>query len=123
MINAFLAAFKVIKGWLPPAAVKKIKFLTKTNMNEYVSDENRLEEWGGTDPWTYVWEPETCTEGESEKRNILSSANLDGIWIINQYFAYLTRMNPPGLTRPRIAFIARPPSQLYTSKILKPNTT
>ena len=34
-------------------------------MNEYVSDENRLEEWGGTDPWQYVWEPEAHgPEGE-----------------------------------------------------------
>jgi len=61
------AAFKVIKGWLPPAAVKKIKFLTKTNMNEYVSDENRLEEWGGTDPWQYVWEPEAGQAPEDNK--------------------------------------------------------
>ena len=44
LIRLVLAAFKVIKGWLPPAAVKKIKFLTKTNMNEYVTDDNRLEE-------------------------------------------------------------------------------
>ena len=44
---------------------------------------------------------------------------------LSQYFAYLTRMNLAGLTRPRIAFIARPPSQLYTSRYctLKPNTT
>ena len=34
----------MIERWLPPAAVKKIKFLTKTNMNEYVTDDNRLEE-------------------------------------------------------------------------------
>ena len=57
------AAFKVIKGWLPPAAVKKIKFLTKTNMNDFVSDDQRLEEWGGTDNWQYVWQPEE-TEGK-----------------------------------------------------------
>ena len=49
----------MIKGWLPPAAVKKIKFLTLSNMGEYVSEDNRLEEWGGTDTWTYTWEPET----------------------------------------------------------------
>jgi len=53
------AAFKVIKAWLPPAAVKKIKFLTKSNMGEYVSEDNRLEEWGGTDTWQYAWQPET----------------------------------------------------------------
>ena len=61
------AAFKVIKAWLPPAAVKKIKFLTKSNMGEYVSEDNRLEEWGGTDTWQYAWQPETqeaAFEGE-----------------------------------------------------------
>jgi len=57
------AAFKIIKAWLPPAAVKKIKFLTKSNMGEYVTDENRLEEWGGSDPWTYHWEPEELVNG------------------------------------------------------------
>ena len=66
------AAFKAIKGWLPPAAVKKIKFLTKTNMHEYVSDENRLEEWGGTDPWQYVWEPEgEQTHNKFFRRNLI----------------------------------------------------
>ena len=47
------AAFKVIKAWLPPAAVRKIKFLTKSNMGEYIDMENRLESWGGNDAWEY----------------------------------------------------------------------
>jgi len=53
------AAFKIIKAWLPPQAVKKIKFLTKSNMSEYVDDENRLECWGGLDTWEYKFEPES----------------------------------------------------------------
>ena len=57
--NLFSAAFKVIKGWLPPAAVKKIKFLTKSNMNEYVAEDQMLEDWGGTDDWQYAWLPES----------------------------------------------------------------
>lgn len=52
------AAWKVIKAWLPAAAVKKIKFLTKSNMNEYIDESNRLECWGGSDPWEYTFEPE-----------------------------------------------------------------
>lgn len=60
------AAFKIIKAWLPPAAVKKIKFLTKSNMGEYVTDENRLEEWGGNDPWKYQWEQEGLENGVKE---------------------------------------------------------
>ena len=31
-------------AWLPPAAVKKIKFLTKSNMSEYVSEDQMLED-------------------------------------------------------------------------------
>jgi len=52
------AAFKIIKGWLPPAAVKKIKFVTKSNMGEYITEDNRLSEWGGSDEWQYRWESE-----------------------------------------------------------------
>jgi len=59
------AAFKIIKGWLPAAAVKKIKFLTKSNMGEYLTEENRLEEWGGSDPWQYHWEHEVNGTKES----------------------------------------------------------
>merc|ERR1719348_721372 len=52
------AAWKVIKAWLPAAAVKKIKFLTKSNMGEYIDDSNRLECWGGSDSWEYEFEAE-----------------------------------------------------------------
>ena len=54
----------MIKGWLPPAALKKIKFLTKSNMNEYVAEDQMLEDWGGTDDWQYAWLPESG-EGEN----------------------------------------------------------
>lgn len=79
----FLAAWKIIKSWLPAAAVKKIKFLTKANILEYVAEDQRPEAWGGklawmswkqvlrttelnlqihfikgTDDWVYQWEDE-----------------------------------------------------------------
>ena len=38
--------------------MKKIKFLTKSNMGEYLAEENRLEDWGGSDRWQYQWEHE-----------------------------------------------------------------
>jgi len=62
------AAFKIIKAWLPPQAVKKIKFLTKSNMSEYVDDENRLECWGGLDTWEYKFEPEARNGLKEEGR-------------------------------------------------------
>ena len=35
-------------------------------MNEFVSEENMLEEWGGTDTWQYTWVPETSAHSEGE---------------------------------------------------------
>ena len=67
LTNIFPAAFKVIKGWLPPAAVKKIKFLTKSNMSEYVTEDQMLEDWGGSDGWQYSWLPEN-SEGKQNTR-------------------------------------------------------
>lgn len=55
------AAWKIIKGWLPAAGVKKIRFLTKATMGEYVNDQNRFEYWGGSDPWEYEYEYEAKT--------------------------------------------------------------
>jgi len=60
------AAFKVIKGWLPPPAVKKIKFLTKTNMKEYVSEDQMLEDWGGSDTWQYAWHSEESEDSKDD---------------------------------------------------------
>lgn len=47
------AAWKIIKAWLPASGVKLIKFLTKSNINEYIDESNTLEAWGGSDPWAY----------------------------------------------------------------------
>ncbi|XP_059088816.1 motile sperm domain-containing protein 2-like isoform X1 [Tigriopus californicus] len=47
------AAWKVIKSWLPASAVKKIKFLNKQNIGEYVNSNQRFTAWGGSDPWEY----------------------------------------------------------------------
>lgn len=47
------AAWKIIKAWLPASGVKLIKFLTKSNINEYIDESNALEAWGGSDPWIY----------------------------------------------------------------------
>jgi len=34
------AAWKIIKGWLPPAGVKLIKFVSKSNLKEYIPEQN-----------------------------------------------------------------------------------
>jgi len=70
------AAFKVIKAWLPPAAVRKIKFLTKGNMGEYIDPENRLASWGGEDAWEFQWESEGEEGGGRKKTVTFASPSL-----------------------------------------------
>ncbi|KAF6200836.1 hypothetical protein GE061_005283, partial [Apolygus lucorum] len=59
-------AFKIIKSWLPTKAVQKIKFVNRGNLKEYVDPSQALTAWGGTDPYQFVFQPETYS-GESIK--------------------------------------------------------
>jgi len=65
------AAWKVIKSWLPAAAVKKIKFLTKSNLSEFVKPDQALVAWGGTDDWEYSFEEEPPRMSNTERPNSL----------------------------------------------------
>jgi len=65
------AGWKIIKPLLPGPAVKKIKFVTRSNLSDHVSPENQLAAWGGLDPWTYIWEP------EAKKVNLLEASDQD----------------------------------------------
>ena len=47
------ACWKIIKGWLPPSGVKLIQFLTKSNLSDYVPEDQQLKIWGGKDTWSY----------------------------------------------------------------------
>jgi len=47
------AAWKIIKAWLPAGAVRKIKFVNKNTVDEYVHPEQKLLAWGGSDTWEY----------------------------------------------------------------------
>ncbi|XP_043248458.1 motile sperm domain-containing protein 2-like [Colletes gigas] len=51
-------AFKIIKSWLPPKAIPKIKFVNKTNIQEYVEYNDILTIWGGTNDYVYKFVPE-----------------------------------------------------------------
>ena len=53
------AAWKMIKGWLPPGDVKMIKFLSKSNIAEYIPEDQQLAIWGGKDNWSYTFVDET----------------------------------------------------------------
>lgn len=61
------AAWNIIKGWLDKKAVERIKFVDKKNIGEFISTENQLVDWGGTDTYTYSFEPEVRTRKSSLK--------------------------------------------------------
>lgn len=53
-----LAAFRIIKGWLPEKAVQKIKFLSKKDIQEYIPSDQVLVSWGGKNDYTFSFVPE-----------------------------------------------------------------
>ena len=46
-------AFKIIKSWLPPKAIPKIKFVHKNNIHEFVNPNDILTCWGGSNDYVY----------------------------------------------------------------------
>ncbi|XP_033328315.1 motile sperm domain-containing protein 2 [Megalopta genalis] len=59
------AAFKVIKSWLPPKAIPKIKFVQKNSIQEYVNQSDILISWGGSNDYTFQFVPEAQTNAEA----------------------------------------------------------
>ncbi|XP_055958889.1 motile sperm domain-containing protein 2 [Patella vulgata] len=51
----FNAAWKVIKAWLSADAVKVIKFVTKSDVQEFINREELLEHMGGLDKFEYKY--------------------------------------------------------------------
>ena len=64
------AAWKVIKGWLPAAGVKKIKFVAKATVGEFVRPEDRLTEWGGQFVYENRFDPGPPAEAEATSTEI-----------------------------------------------------
>jgi len=46
-------AWKIIKSLLPPPAVARIKFVTKSNIKELISPDQLPVSWGGEDDWEF----------------------------------------------------------------------
>ena len=67
VLYLFTAAWKIIKAWLPAGAVKKIKFVNKNTVDEYVHPEQKLFAWGGSDPWEYEFIEERKTNPEPDE--------------------------------------------------------
>ncbi|XP_034483790.1 motile sperm domain-containing protein 2 isoform X2 [Drosophila innubila] len=53
------AAFKVIKALLPPKAVEILKMISKKDVTQYVTKDNCLASWGGTDNYEFSFVPES----------------------------------------------------------------
>lgn len=53
----FNAAWKIIKNWLPPEAVKLIKFVDKKGIKEYIQESQLFVHMGGTDDYKYTYDP------------------------------------------------------------------
>lgn len=62
----FAAAFNIIKALLPPKAVAALRFVNAKNLNEYISEDNMLTCWGGTDDYQFKFVPEQIQEPTSE---------------------------------------------------------
>ena len=59
---SYIAAWKIIKAWLPAAGVRKIKFVNKNTVDEYVIPDQKLVAWGGNDSWEYEFVEEQVRE-------------------------------------------------------------
>ncbi|XP_066455284.1 motile sperm domain-containing protein 2 [Eleutherodactylus coqui] len=51
------AAFKIVKGWLGPEAINMLKFVNRSEIQDYISAEYLLPHMGGTDPFKYSYPP------------------------------------------------------------------
>jgi len=63
------AAWKIIKAWLPAGAVKKIKFVNKNTVDEFVPYDQKFVHWGGEDDWVYEFveeQQQNSTQENSE---------------------------------------------------------
>ncbi|KAM4699110.1 motile sperm domain-containing protein 2 [Discoglossus pictus] len=51
------AAFKIIKGWLGPEAINMLKFVNRSEIQDYISAEYLPPHMGGMDPFKYSYPP------------------------------------------------------------------
>lgn len=63
---AMAAAFKIIKALLPPKAVAALRFVNAKNLSDYMTKDNMLASWGGSDDYEYSFVPETRPAGAAQ---------------------------------------------------------
>ncbi|XP_033743770.1 motile sperm domain-containing protein 2-like isoform X2 [Pecten maximus] len=63
----FNAAWKIIKAWLSPQAIQKIKFVGKSDIQEYINKDQLMEHMGGTDKFQFKYVPPAERAEEENK--------------------------------------------------------
>lgn len=66
--------------------MKKIKFLSKHNLNEFVPQESTMVSWGGEDNYEFSFEPETKKVDETKKKVYVIICIILIIYLILQGF-------------------------------------
>ncbi|XP_069165247.1 motile sperm domain-containing protein 2-like [Procambarus clarkii] len=67
------AMWKIIRTWLPPKSIEKIKFVDKKSIQDFVDLDQCLASWGGTDNYEYQFEPEFIPGDEPTSNGDLES--------------------------------------------------
>lgn len=70
-----LAAFKIIKTWLPEKAIERIKFLKRANIQEFVPLDQALKSWGGLDEYTFSFVPEVIDTSANSTLPVVANNN------------------------------------------------
>lgn len=63
----------MIKTWLPTKAVQKLKVLNKSSLKEFVTPDQALKVWGGTDEYIFqfISEPKMSTSVDDNRKKVL----------------------------------------------------
>ncbi|XP_011494873.1 PREDICTED: motile sperm domain-containing protein 2-like [Ceratosolen solmsi marchali] len=68
---ALNAAFSIIKSWLPPKAIPKIKFVKKSTLKDFIEPKSALKCWGDKNDYTFLFvsEPQSINLSNEKPEN------------------------------------------------------
>lgn len=58
-----------MKTLLPPKAVQALKSVTLKNITEFISEDNLLKDWGGSEDYVFKFTPENQTTNSDTPRS------------------------------------------------------
>ena len=62
--------WKIIKTWLPPKSVEKIKFIDKKSVVDFVPQDQQLIGWGGKDEYDGTFVPEVKDQAQAPTQQV-----------------------------------------------------